>query len=269
MSKLKKVTIIISICILIIITLGLVYIKLNPKVAVLCYHNIAVQEEMQKFPEEKDWTISVDNFKKQLEYLKKHSYKTLTLEELRKWKNNEIELPYKSVLITFDDGFLSNYHYAFELLKQYNMNATVFLIGSYMGINEQNWDGNIKKYMDLNTIERCKKEYPNIEFASHSYGLHYHGSINEKTEKEMVEDLQIFKREIIDTKAYAYPFGAKNEKIRNALKENKYELAFTYGPNRNDYRKASKHDENLEIPRLNMSHGMEINKFALRLILPF
>lgn len=269
MSKAKKLIIIISIVILIIIILGLTYIKISPKVAILCYHNIATKQEIEKFPEEKDWTIDIENFEEQLQYLKKHNYRTLTLEEMRKWKNNEIELPYKSVLITFDDGFLSNYKYAFELLKKYNMNATVFLIGEYMGINDQNWDGNIKKYLNLETVQKCKEQYPNIEFASHSYGLHYHNSINEKTDVEMIHDLQKFNEQIVKTKVYAYPFGAKNEKIIKALKENEYDLAFTYGPNKKDYRKASKKDNNFEIPRLNVSHGMQINKFALRLIMPF
>lgn len=269
MSKLKKILIIIAIILLIIITLGLIYIKTNPKVAVLCYHNIATLEEIQNFPEEKDWTINIENFKEQLQYLKEHNYKTLTLDEFAKWKNGEMELPYKSILITFDDGFLSNYQYAFSLLKEYGMNATVFLIGQYMGKDEQNWDGNIKKYLNLETINECKEKYPNIEFASHSYGLHYHNSINEKTEQEMIVDLKKFNEEITNTNTYAYPFGAKNEQIKNALRVNNYKVAFIYGPSKKDYRKATRRDNNFEIPRLNVSHGMDVKKFGLRLIMPF
>ena len=62
---------------LILAILTLTYLYKNPKIAVLCYHNIATDEEKQSFPDEADWTISVDNFKEQLEYLKKHNYKTL------------------------------------------------------------------------------------------------------------------------------------------------------------------------------------------------
>ena len=45
----------------------------------------------------------------------KDDFAIITTEEFYKWKTGEIELPYKSVLITFDDGFLSNYEYAFKL----------------------------------------------------------------------------------------------------------------------------------------------------------
>jgi len=38
------------------------------------------------------------------------------------------ELPEKAVVITFDDGYESNYTLAYPILKRYNMPATIFLI---------------------------------------------------------------------------------------------------------------------------------------------
>lgn len=255
---------------LIIALIGIIiFIYSNPKVAVLCYHNIATKEEKSKFPDEQTWTIDVENFEEQLKYLQKHNYKTITTKEFIAWKNKKIELPYKSVLITFDDGFLSNYQYAFPLLKKYNMNAVVFLVGEYIEKGDKEWTGNIQEYLTYEIIEKCKDEYPNIEFASHSFGLHYHKSIEEKTEQEMTNDLKKFNQEIIDTKVYAYPFGAKNDKIKGALKNNDYEIGFIYGPTKKEYRKASRKDEIYEIPRLNMSYGMGVRKFGLRLLMPF
>lgn len=269
MKKTTKMIMVMAIILLIAIASISIYIGTNPKVAVLCYHNIATLEEIEKFPEEKDWLIDVNNFEEQLKYLAEHHYKTLTTDEFLRWKKGEISLPYKSVLITFDDGFLSNYQYAFPLLKKYSMNATVFLIGQYMGEGSKEWDGNVKEYLTKDIIKKCQEEYPNIEFASHSLGLHYQGSIEEKTVEEMTQDLNDFKNQIVPTKVYAYPFGAKNDKIKQALYNNHYQLAFTYGPNKEDYRKATKKDNDYEIPRLNVSHGMKVSKFALRLLLPF
>ena len=55
------------------------------------------------------------------------------------------------------------------------MNATVFLIGEYVqNATQTDWDGNIKTYMPLELVENSKEEYPNINFCSHTYGLHYH-----------------------------------------------------------------------------------------------
>ena len=55
--------------------------------------------------------------------------------------------------------------------------------------------------------------------------------------------------------------------VENALKTSGYKLAFKYGPNKSDYKKASKNDNNFEIPRLNVSHGMSVFKFGLRLLM--
>lgn len=266
----KKI-VIITVTLILIITISVItYLYKDPKIAVLCYHNIATIKEKESFPEEKDWVIDVENFEEHLKYLKEHNYKTLTINEFIQWKQGKINLPYKSVLITFDDGFLSNYQYAFPLLKKYNMNAVVFLIGNYMQTQKTaKWDGNIKQYMNLEIIEKAKQEYKNIEFASHSLQLHYHNSINEKTKEELINDLNQFSKSIVNTKAYAYPFGAYNSNMIDALEQANYEIAFIYGPTKKEYRKASRKDDIYKIPRLNVSYGMSKSKFGLRLILPF
>ena len=112
-----------------------------------------------------------------------------------------------------------------------------------------------------NTI---KKEYPNITISSHSYNLHYQGAINQDIDI-LEQDLTNFNNLIPENDVLCYPFGQYNKNIETALQNKNYKIAFRYGPNRKDYKKASKNDNNYEIPRLNMSHGMSIPKFALRL----
>lgn len=268
-KKMKRniIIVLIAICTLFILISCYIYIINKNKIPVLCYHNLATVEEKTNFESEKDWTIDVKNFEEQLKYFKKHNYKTLTMEEFYEWKQGMLNLPQKSVLITFDDGFLSNYHYAFPLLKKYNMNATVFLIGEYVqNATQTDWDGNIKTYMPLELVENSKEEYPNIDFCSHTYGLHYHDSINEVSKEQMEKDFSVFNNNIANTKFLAYPFGQYNENLINSWKSSEGLLAFAYGPTRKDYRKASRKDDNYKIPRLNVSHGMEIWKLGLRLL---
>ena len=258
-------TIFLLILILLIITLT--YLYKNPKIPVLCYHNIATQDEKANYPEESDWTITTDNFKEHLDYLKNNNYKTLTMDEFYNWKIGNLNLPYKSVLITFDDGFLSNYEYAFKLLKEYNMNATVFVVGSFIDSSTTNeWNGNIKTYMTKDILENLKNEYPNIEIYSHSYNLHYQGAINQDKEA-LIQDIKDFDNFYPNNDILCYPFGQYNDNIEECLKESNYKMAFRYGPNKKDYKKASRNDNIYEIPRLNVSHGMSVFKFALRLLM--
>ena len=243
------------------------YISKSPTIAVLCYHNIGTMEEINNFPDEKDWTISVDNFKEHLDYLKENNYKILTMEEFYNWKIGKLNLPYKSVLITFDDGFLSNYEYAFKLLKDYNMNATVFVVGSFIdNSKEKNWTENLKTYMTKDMLINLQKEYPNIEIYSHSYNLHFDGAISQ-SEIILKQDIADFNNFYKETDVFCYPFGKYNDNIKNVLKDSGYKLAFRYGPNKKAYKKASRNDDNFEIPRLNISHGMNKYKFGVRLLM--
>ena len=250
-----------------VIILYSTYLYKNPKIAVLCYHNIGTLEEKEKFPDEKDWVIDVNNFKEHLDYLKENNYRTLTMEEFYDWKIGKTSLPYKSVLITFDDGFLSNYEYAFALLKEYNMNATVFVVGSFIeNSKENNWNGNLKTYMTKEILLKLEEEYPNIDIYSHSYNLHYQGAINQE-EALLLDDIKNFENFYKKTDVFCYPFGQYNSTIKTALESSGYKIAFKYGPNKNDYKKASRKDNNFEIPRLNMSHGMNKFKFGIRLLM--
>lgn len=263
----KNILITILLLILILSIITLTYLYKNPKIPVLCYHNIATQNEKANYPEESDWTITTDNFKEHLDYLKNNNYKTLTMDEFYNWKIGNLNLPYKSVLITFDDGFLSNYEYAFKLLKEYNMNATVFVVGSFIDNSTTNeWNGNIKTYMTKDILENLKNEYPNIEIYSHSYNLHYQGAINQNKDV-LMQDIKDFNNFYPNNDILCYPFGQYNDNIEDCLKESNYKMAFRYGPDRKDYKKASRNDNIYEIPRLNVSHGMSVFKFALRLLI--
>lgn len=249
----KKKKIIIIVIIIIISICLLIYLRYKP-VAVLGYHGFTTEKDPQD-----NLIINIDKFEEQLKYLKDHNYHTLTLNELYEYKQGKRILPLKSILITIDDGYQSNYDLAFPLLKKYDMNAVVFYIGE--NINKEN-----SPYMTKDTIKKIKKEYKNIEIASHSYSLHNEGSINQD-KKKLKEDFKKMNK-IIPSKFYAYPYGAYNENIIDVLKEEDYKLAFTFGPSKN-HRKMYYFDNNYKIPRLNISNDMPLWKFKLRLKLPF
>lgn len=265
----KKIGIFFIIIIAIVLIIyGILYYKNKDKVPVLCYHNIATAQEKANFNEESEYTIDVKNFEEHLKYLKRNNYKTLTMSEFYEWKEGKIEIPLKSVLITFDDGFLSNYQYAFPLLKQYDMNATVFVVGKFAEEAENvKWDGNIKTYMSYDLIHKIREEYPNIDICSHSYDLHYDGALIQNDAMDFYYDVLNFKYGVGETQYIAYPYGQYKHDLIELLKGMKYRLGFLFGPNSRDFRKATRKDDNFKIPRINVSAGMPVWKFAIRCML--
>lgn len=267
MSK-KRIFIFIIVTLIILIIISIIAIKFiynEPKVTVLCYHNIVTQEDSDADANEKNWAISVENFEQEMKFLHDFNFKTLTLEEFYKWKKGELDVPFNSVLVTFDDGLLSNYKYAFPILKKYNINATEFIIGKFSNkeVTEEG-NGKFNTYMGLDLIEKSKEEFPNIEFASHTYNMHIVGKLKTMSKEEIEEDFKEMNN-FQSVEYVAYPFGAYNDDFIDVLKNNNVKLAFTLGDNK----KATRSDNDFIVNRVNVSKNKPLYKFALRFLLPY
>lgn len=185
-----------------------------------------------------------DKFEEHLKYLKEHNYKTLTLNEYIAWKYGKIELPRKSVLITFDDGAAGtskiNGNYLIPLLEKYDAHATLFLITSF-------WD--ISNYIS-----------PNLEIESHTDNLHDYASCgykaactsNEDIKKDIEKSISI----INSHKAFAYPFYYFNNSIISILKDLDFKIAFAGG----GYN-SKRSDNNYLIPRQIIYDNITLEEF--------
>lgn len=259
----KKILNILILLFVIFVVLIIMFYR-EQKITILGYHSFYKYKSELK-ENNPEYINNVKDFEEQMRYLKKHNYKTLTLDEFYCWKKNKCKFPRKSVVITMDDGNLSNYMYAFPILKKYGFNASVF----FVGFNSEKFGkekGTIYDIMSLKLIERCKKEYPNIKFYSHSYNLHGKTS-TEFSYEELSADIKNMKK-IGNFKYYAYPFGVYDDRIIKLLKQNDYKMAFGFGPNR-EFRKARKSDDDYKVARLNISNYVSMNKFILRLKSPY
>lgn len=93
-------------------------------VAVLMYHHVAAQGG--------SLTVGVDQFDSQIRGLAKTGYHTMSAEEFAAFMAGA-SAPKKSILITFDDGYLDNWVYAHPVLKEYGMSAVLFTITGLLG----------------------------------------------------------------------------------------------------------------------------------------
>jgi peptidoglycan/xylan/chitin deacetylase (PgdA/CDA1 family) len=91
---------------------------------VLMYHHISPKPGLV--------TCSPENFRAQMQWLAQNGWKTLSTvafaDALASGK-----IPRKSVLVTFDDGYLDNWVYAHPVLAELGQRATIFLITGWMG----------------------------------------------------------------------------------------------------------------------------------------
>lgn len=183
----------------------------NIGVPVLYYHSVDENAENEV-------TITPKMLEKQLDYIKDNNYITITMSELYDYLVNKQPIPKKSILITFDDGYMNNYTEAFPLLKERNMKATIFCVGNSL-------DGSY--YLSKDAIKEMS-DY-GIDIESHTVN-HLH--LNTLNYDEQLAEMKASKNilESItgkDVLSIAYPFGDFNDDSIKAAKEAGYKLAFT------------------------------------------
>ena len=232
--------------IVVIIFLGIFNIYINStfksNIPVLAYHDV-----LENPIEETD--ISIDDFEKQMKYLYKHNYKTLSLDEFYDWKKGK-KIDGKKVLITFDDGKESFYTKVLPILKKYNCKATIFVIGSAI---------DVEGYLNKDQLLKLKNE-KNIDVQSHSYDLH--GEVNAQSNDYNIYDNDMKKNKINNYKYYAYPFGIQSENYIKALKDNNYKMAFLYSPSK----WSNKNQDDYMITRVPIYKSNSLLKFKLKVI---
>lgn len=102
--------------------------SLGQPLPVLMYHHISPKPGLV--------TCSPENFRAQMAWLAKNGWKTLSTAAFAEALASG-ELPKKSVLLTFDDGYLDNWVFAHPVLQEFGLRATIFLITGWVGDGPQ------------------------------------------------------------------------------------------------------------------------------------
>jgi len=126
----------------------------NP-LPVLMYHHVVPDGE-----DCNDMTVTAGKLEDDFQYILDHGYTPVLPRELASGE----PLPEKPILITFDDGYISNYTLLFPLLQKHEMKAVISAIVYMPDIPASNfcsWD-----------MYREMSDSGLVEIASHTYQLH-------------------------------------------------------------------------------------------------
>jgi peptidoglycan/xylan/chitin deacetylase (PgdA/CDA1 family) len=99
------------------------------QVPILMYHQVAPN------PQGSGLIVTPETFERQMEFLKIHKYRVLTMDELVGIVRKGGRAPFKSVVITFDDGFADNFDNAFPVLRKMGFPATIYMITDNIGLS--------------------------------------------------------------------------------------------------------------------------------------
>ena len=146
-------------CLCLIYSPQLVQEKDGDRVMVLTYHHID--------NEGNGVTISEKQFAAHMKILKDNNYNVISMDEFLSFVEGKASVPPRSVLITFDDGYESNYTKAYPIMKQYGFVGTIFIVVS------STETPNPKNIPHLSWGQLIELQGNGWAIGSHTYDLHY------------------------------------------------------------------------------------------------
>ncbi|MHA7848372.1 polysaccharide deacetylase family protein [Serratia sp. D1N4] len=206
--------------------------EIDTGIPVLTYHHMLKNEENKRFRNTSTTTSDVA-FSNQMTYLKQAGYDTISLYQLEAYLNNQINLPGKAVVLTFDDGLKSVYRYAYPVLKAYGFRATAFVISSRIKRHPQKWNPDALQFMSISELKEIQDVF---DIQTHTHFLH---RLDNKRRPILLSrslhniefDLERSRRALSQFNPHvlylAYPFGGYNQNGIQASKDAGLHMALT------------------------------------------
>lgn len=197
------------------------------KLPIIMYHHVL--KDSNKWGK---YVISPNEFEDDIIYLKKEGYTTVVMQDVIDFVYNKKPLPLKPIMLTFDDGYLSNYEYIIPILEKHDCKAVISIVGEYIETNTEDSTTSVSySYMDWNhIIEAINSKY--IEIQNHSYSMHKigkrkgaskkRGESYEEYKMALVEDVSKMQKLIEDQTGYkpntfTYPYGYLSKESNQIL----------------------------------------------------
>lgn len=210
------------------------------KPLVFLYHRVGL-------PAYENDNMAPEEFEKQMQYLSARGYRIISPGQYLSFLNREIDLPSRSILITFDDGAKNIIEYALPIMKRYNFKAAIFLNTAYIGevMYHSREKRKFYKTREEALADSCHGEkllrfsylsWPEIKFLAEEgmdFGSHGHSHLvlTELTRKKLLEELDIsrdilFKKIGREVDYFSYPWGTFNRHVKRYVKAAGYKVAF-------------------------------------------
>jgi len=216
----KKRPLILWLVIAVLIVGIFVFLKSIYVAPILMYHHIDSDSKESKL------SVSPESFRRQMKFLKDNNYNVVSLDKLVELIESKKPMPYKTIAITFDDGYKDNYTEAFPLLKKYDIPASIFIAANKIGK---------QGYLSWQELEEMASY--GIDIGSHTLTECYLPDIKDKRKlyREIYDSRKIIKDRLPSEATFiAYCSGGFNENIKQMAMRAGYAGACATNPGK-DY----------------------------------
>ena len=226
----RRKTIILIIAAAVVLAAAFAYFGLSgrQKAAILMYHHVV--EDGQPV---NSATVTESRLEEDFSWLSANGYNIILPRDLLSGK----PLPQNTVIISFDDGYTSNYEIAYPLLKKYGLKAEINVITSLIDdetrTNFCSWD-QLREMEDSGIVEIGSHTHNlhnpdngGLMYTDRGNGIqHINGSEDpEAYESRVLQDIRLSREKLEKNlgKApvtFAYPFGCVDKDAYQVIKDN-------------------------------------------------
>ena len=196
---------------------------------IIMYHHILKDPARQG-----EYVVSPQILEEDFAYLKRLGYESIVIQDLIDYIQYGEPLPEKPIMITFDDGYLSNLVYAYPLLEKYDLKAVISVVGSFCQRYTDDPDDN-PAYAQLSWDQVGQLAATGrVEIQNHSYNLHQSqqgaslqeaaGESLDQYRSRLQQDLSLNQQLIEQATGkrptcITYPFGLTTDAARQLVRE--------------------------------------------------
>lgn len=230
-------------------------------VPVLMYHSFDDGEADDRF------VVSRRNLVRQARLLKLLRYRALPFDRLVALLRSGAELPPRSVVITFDDGYRDNLEIAWPVLRRRRLPPTIFLVSDRIG-GENDWadaggeGGMLTGRRLLSAAEIARLQDEGVGFGAHT---RTHPLLSETGDGELAEETAAARAELEGALgesilSLAYPYGDFDPRVVAATAAAGFAGACTV-----ENTLVNRGNDPLQIPRLEVRGGDSLATFLRKL----
>lgn len=221
-------------------------------IPILCYHNFNPTKPGSM-------TVAPKKLEEQVKWLKDNGFTFIPLKEAVEYlQGKRASLPAKSIVLTADDGWQSQYTYLLPLVRKYNIPVTLFIYPETIshGKNAMTWD-ELKELQRIGLVDIEGHTYSHPNFKQEKKRLSpaaYEKFVN----TELANSKKILE-EKLGTKVtlLAWPFGIYDDYLEQAAQKAGYVMAFSI-----DHRTANKTHKSMAQPRFMIVEPQSEKSFA-------
>ncbi|MDF2578000.1 MAG: putative polysaccharide deacetylase [Chlamydiales bacterium] len=193
-------------------------------IPVLMYHHVYPRSLQPKA----DWlSMPIDLFDAQLGLLKRQGYYFLSPAEFLAFKQGTKQFSKKSVMITFDDGWVDNYNYAYPIIRKHKVPVTCFLVSGWADPDYRQKNKGPAEALSLTQIEEMYKS-GFVHFECHT---HQHRSARDNQfnlEEDLLASKKFFQKFLgYESKHLCWPYGHYTEQSMQTALKLGFEVLYT------------------------------------------